>query len=94
MINSLRTVTVGNLTPYELRPPKAGRTYLEIYVDDAAAIRYAEGTLADSVNGFPIAPNTSKSWGTGGQAPSAVPQGNIWLIGTVAGPQRVIIKET
>lgn len=92
-MSGLRTVNVGSALPVELRPPKMGRKYLEIYVDDAASIRYAEGMLADAINGFPIGPNASKSWGATGQAAEAVPQGNIWLIGTVAGPQRVIVKE-
>lgn len=92
-MSGFRTVSVGTLTPVELRPPKNGRSYLEIYVDDAAAIRYAEGMIADAISGFPIGPNASKSWGATGQAAEAVPQGNIWLVGTVVGPQRVIVKE-
>ena len=92
-MSGFKTVNVGTNVQVELRPPKKGRTYLEIINDDAAAIRYAEGTIANAISGIPIAANTSKSWGAAGQSRSAVPQGNIWLVGTTAGPQRVIIKE-
>lgn len=90
-----RTLYLNDATHEEIRAPKDGRTYLEIVNADAAVIYYAEDTMASAENGRQVAANTAKVIGSGEPAPSGVPQGTIWLLGSAASParQRVIVKQ-
>lgn len=77
--------------PLEIRPPKAGRTYLRIEnLDAATPITYAEDRVPALGIDAEIPPyaatNTAnvREWGATGQAPDAVPQGAIWLTAALA----------
>lgn len=87
------TVYVNSTEPVELRAPVGGRSFFRIENVSGAILYYSEDIQATPENGTPLADlevnHFSRDIG------QAVPQGTVWIIGSVAAParQRVLIKE-
>lgn len=86
-------IYVTNIAPVEVKAPRGGRSFLEIQNDDAAEIFFEENIIPTSETGLPIAGGATRSWGAGGTSYTAVPQGNIWIIGSTAGLQKAIVRQ-
>lgn len=87
------TVQVNSTTEFILRPPRTGkRNYLLIQNKSGNEIDINEDTHADTNNGEAV--NGGQFWERSAHT-SLVPQGNIYINGTVAAPatQTVIIDQ-
>ena len=87
-----RTLFVDNITPLEIKAPRGGRTFLSLENHDAAKIFFDTDMIA--VTAFaselqPVANQFSiREWNG-----ASCPQGSIWILGSVAGPQRVTVAQ-
>lgn len=88
------TLYVNASAHVEKRPPRGRRrTYFFAQNLSANDIYYEEGTMADPVRSIKIgAGQYIELWQSQGDA---VPQGNVWFLGSVAAPatQQIQVKE-
>ena len=84
-----QVVYVTSTSPVEIRAPRKGRRYLEIYNASANDVFYGEDTQSFDRT---IATATRLEYGE--QLGKAVPQGSIWIIGSQVGAQKVLIKDS
>lgn len=84
-------IYVTNTEPKELRPPKGKpRSTLFLQNLSAAAVYVAEGFIATSENGIEVGAGLSLLFD---ESQGPVPQGNVWVTGSQAARQRVIVRE-
>lgn len=98
-----QTLYLNNVSAVEIRAPKTGRAYLVVENHDAAKIYMNENHCVDAALAANVATEIQpagnnfsiREWGQAGDDQgSGVPQGSLWFIGSVAGPQRVTIRQT
>ena len=87
-----RTEYVSTTLDVEIRPPKGGRKTLAVENHSGNDVYMAFDTIADSENGMTLTTGGVREWAFDGTQ-SSVPQGNIWLRGSQAARQKVIIRQ-
>lgn len=96
---NIRVVQVNADEQTEIRPPRGKRrTYLNIFNDAGGNIFISQNSPVPvgGVGTPVIAASGSRQWGATGQSPEAVPNGSLWIRGSVVAPavQQVTIEES